>query len=85
MVLVLQLSGLQLRAPADRLQALLLFLTTPQTAGGLGGAIPAAYASTPLFTDTPGDGAAVTVRNATYPLPNIGALITVVQTLTAAN
>lgn len=47
---------------------------------GLGGKIGPEYASTPLFTQFPTFGTAVTTRNASYPLPAIGQLI---QTLSA--
>lgn len=52
---------------------------------GLGGSINAAYASTPVFTDFgTAFGPAVTTRNASYPIANIGQLMATLQGLTAA-
>jgi hypothetical protein len=42
---------------------------------GLHGSIPSLYASTPIFAQFGSFGAAVTTRNATYPLPSIGRFI----------
>lgn len=51
---------------------------------GLHGAIGTEYKSTPLFTDFPAAGAAVQIRNAAYPLPAIGQLVTTMATLSQA-
>jgi hypothetical protein len=63
--------------------ALLQYLTKPGAQGGLGGTIPAAYASTADFTAFSTFGAAVKTRQASYPLPSIGAFMTTMGTLKA--
>jgi 2',3'-cyclic-nucleotide 2'-phosphodiesterase (5'-nucleotidase family) len=71
-------------------EALLTFLTTAGSSGGLGGSIGVAYASTATFTDftdSSAFGTAVTTRNADYGsavLPMAGQLAGTLQTLTAA-
>jgi hypothetical protein len=50
----------------------------------LGGTVPASYASTANFTQFGSFGASVTVRNATYPLANIGQLMGTLGALQAA-
>lgn len=50
----------------------------------LGGTIGPEYASTPLFTQFPAAGAAVTTRNASYPLPSIGQLVGTLSALQGA-
>ncbi|HEY2321300.1 MAG TPA: metallophosphoesterase [Thermoanaerobaculia bacterium] len=51
---------------------------------GLHGTIGPEYSSTTLFTDFPTFGAAVKVRNSTYPLPQIGQLIATEAALSQA-
>jgi len=67
--------------------ALVLFMITPPAQGGFftSGVIPADYASTANFTDFPTSGAAVKVRNASYPLANLGQLMTTLAGLEAAS
>jgi hypothetical protein len=53
-------------------------------ASGLGGSIGPAYASTANFTQFPMFGTAVQTRNASYPLPAIGQLVSTVAALQQA-
>jgi 2',3'-cyclic-nucleotide 2'-phosphodiesterase (5'-nucleotidase family) len=70
---------------ASGVQELKEWMTLLSNVGsGLHGAIGADYASTPLFTDFPAAGAAVKVRNASYPLAGIGQLVTTAATLQQA-
>jgi hypothetical protein len=66
--------------------ALVISLITPQASGGhfASGTITSEYKSTANFTDFPTDGAAITVRNASYPILSIGQLMGTLKTLTTA-
>ncbi len=66
--------------------ALLINLITPPASGGhfTSGTVTGEYLSTGSFTDFPTDGAAVTVRNASYPLATIGQLMGTLAALKAA-
>jgi 2',3'-cyclic-nucleotide 2'-phosphodiesterase (5'-nucleotidase family) len=67
--------------------ALMLYLTTPTAQGGFftSGLIPVDYLSTATYTDFPTNGAAVTVRNADYPLPSVQQLTATLASLAAAS
>jgi 2',3'-cyclic-nucleotide 2'-phosphodiesterase (5'-nucleotidase family) len=66
--------------------ALMLYMITPKSQGGAftNGAIGADYASTSTFSQFPTFGLAVTARNASYPLADIGQMMTTLVTLEAA-
>lgn len=54
------------------------------TGTGLGGSITSEYASTPNFTQFGSYGAAVQIRNATYPIASIGQLASTIGGLQSA-
>ena len=70
-------------AGVQELKEWMALLTNLETT--LGGSIGPAYASTPNFADFPAAGAAVRVRNSSYPLASIAQLATAVSALQQAS